>query len=51
MEKTEKISTEVKILAAAEEGFLKSGYDGSRMQEIADLAGINKAMLLSLIHI
>ena len=45
MEKTEKISTEVKILAAAEEVFLKSGYDGSRMQEIADLAGINKAML------
>ena len=45
MEKTEKISTETKILAAAEEVFLKSGYDGSRMQEIADLAGINKAML------
>ena len=40
-----KISTEEKILAAAEQVFLKSGYDGSRMQEIADLAGINKAML------
>ncbi len=37
--------TEEKILQAAEEIFLKQGYDGSRMQAIADLAGINKAML------
>lgn len=42
---TIKISTEEKILAAAEQVFLQSGYDGSRMQEIADIAGINKAML------
>ncbi|MBK8473243.1 MAG: helix-turn-helix transcriptional regulator [Sphingobacteriales bacterium] len=42
---TDKLSTEAKILAAAEQVFLRSGYDGSRMQEIADLAGINKAML------
>lgn len=45
MENAEKISTEDKILAAAEQVFLRSGYDGSRMQEIADLAGINKALL------
>ncbi|MBL7785800.1 MAG: TetR/AcrR family transcriptional regulator [Chitinophagales bacterium] len=45
MENNEKISTESKILAAAEQVFLRSGYDGSRMQEIADLAGINKALL------
>jgi len=37
--------TEEKILDAAEEIFMKKGYDGSRMQAIADLAGINKAML------
>ena len=45
MGNNEKISTESKILAAAEQVFLRSGYDGSRMQEIADLAGINKALL------
>ncbi|MES2795736.1 MAG: helix-turn-helix domain-containing protein, partial [Bacteroidota bacterium] len=39
------ISTEEKILAAAENIFLRDGYGGSRMQDIADLAGINKAML------
>jgi len=38
-------STEEKILQAAEQIFLKYGYDGSRMQAIADLAEINKAML------
>ena len=38
-------STEEKILQAAEQIFLKHGYDGSRMQAIADLAEINKAML------
>jgi len=37
--------TEEKILEAAEKVFMKQGYDGSRMQAIADLAGINKAML------
>ncbi len=37
--------TEAKILAAAEKVFMKKGYDGARMQEIADLAEINKAML------
>jgi TetR/AcrR family transcriptional regulator len=38
-------STEEKILAAAREVFHKRGFDGSRMQDIADTAGINKALL------
>jgi TetR/AcrR family transcriptional regulator len=38
-------NTEQKILSSAEQIFLKDGYFGSRMQDIADLAGINKAML------
>jgi AcrR family transcriptional regulator len=37
--------TEQKILDAASEIFLKKGHDGARMQEIADRAGINKALL------
>lgn len=37
--------TEKRILEAAREVFLKKGRDGARMQEIADLAGINKALL------
>jgi TetR/AcrR family transcriptional regulator len=37
--------TKHKILAAAEAEFLARGYDGSRMQAIADRAGLNKAML------
>lgn len=37
--------TEVKILEAAKEIFTKHGLYGARMQEIADLAGINKALL------
>jgi len=39
------ITTEEKILKAAESIFLRDGYDGSRMQDIADEAGINKALL------
>lgn len=38
-------STEDKILKAAEVIFLRDGFGGSRMQDIADFAGINKAML------
>jgi len=34
-----------KIIAAAWQVFVDKGYDGARMQEIADLAGINKAMI------
>lgn len=39
------LSTEEKILQSAEFIFLRDGYDGARMQEIADHANINKAML------
>jgi TetR/AcrR family transcriptional regulator len=38
-------STEQKILAAAKKVFLEKGMSGARMQDIADEAGINKAML------
>lgn len=37
--------TEEKIIQAATEVFLQKGKDGARMQEIADHAGINKALL------
>lgn len=37
--------TEGQILVAAKKIFQKKGMDGARMQEIADEAGINKAML------
>ncbi|MFA7448542.1 MAG: TetR/AcrR family transcriptional regulator [Weeksellaceae bacterium] len=36
---------EEQILEAAKEVFQQKGMDGARMQEIADQAGINKAML------
>jgi AcrR family transcriptional regulator len=39
------LKTEEKIMQAAVEVFLKKGKAGARMQEIADLAGINKALL------
>ncbi len=38
-------TNETKILIAAEKEFIQKGYDGARMQKIADEAGINKAML------
>lgn len=38
-------ATEQKILDAARVVFLRRGFAGSRMQEIADEAGINKALL------
>jgi TetR/AcrR family transcriptional regulator len=41
----EDLSTEEKIIRAAEKVFMKEGYDGARMQEIANEAGINKALL------
>jgi TetR/AcrR family transcriptional regulator len=37
--------TEEKIFEAATEVFTEKGMDGSRMQDIADHAGINKALL------
>lgn len=38
-------TTEQKILEAAEEVFHEKGFDGARMQEIAEQAGINKGLL------
>jgi len=38
-------TTEEKIVEAARTIFIKKGLSGARMQEIADEAGINKAML------
>ncbi len=38
-------TTEQKIVAAAKKVFLAKGLAGARMQDIADEAGINKAML------
>lgn len=40
-----KDNTEEKILDAATSVFVRKGMDGARMQEIADEAGINKALL------
>src|SRR6478609_8715556 len=37
--------TETRILDAAHAVFLRSGTAGARMQEIADEAGVNKALL------
>lgn len=45
MEEIRKDNTEEKILEAARTVFTKKGMDGARMQEIADEAGINKALL------
>ncbi len=39
------ISTEESILVAARKVFESKGFDGARMQEISDLAGINRALL------
>ncbi len=37
--------TRAKILNAARQVFVEKGLDGARMQEIADRAGVNKALL------
>lgn len=39
------LNTEEKILVAAKKVFMEKGLEGTRMQEIADEAGINKALL------
>jgi len=39
------LSSEEKILEAAKKVFHRKGFEGARMQEIADEAGINKALL------
>ncbi len=41
----QELTTEKAILEAAKKVFLDKGFDGARMQEIADKAGINKALL------
>jgi len=45
MVKRKEENAEEKILAAARKVFLNKGMDGARMQDIADEAGINKALL------
>jgi AcrR family transcriptional regulator len=40
-----KIDAKSRILDAADEIFVRRGIDGARMQEIADQAGVNKALL------
>lgn len=45
MSEIKKDNTEDKILDAAQTVFIQKGMDGSRMQEIANEAGINKALL------
>ncbi len=45
MKKSKDENTESKILNAAKNVFQSKGMDGARMQEIADDAGINKALL------
>jgi TetR/AcrR family transcriptional regulator len=40
-----KTDTKTRILDAADEIFVRRGIDGARMQEIADHAGVNKALL------
>ncbi|MCF8358236.1 MAG: TetR/AcrR family transcriptional regulator [Prolixibacteraceae bacterium] len=40
-----KVETKEKIIEVAHEVFLEKGLQGARMQEIADKAGINKALL------
>ncbi|MBK7408439.1 MAG: TetR/AcrR family transcriptional regulator [Saprospirales bacterium] len=42
---TKDLDTEGRILVAAKRVFVRKGYTGARMQEIADEAGINKGLL------
>jgi len=45
VKKTKNTSTEIDILNAAKRIFQRKGMEGARMQEIANEAGINKALL------
>jgi TetR/AcrR family transcriptional regulator len=45
MTKNIDVSTEERLLEVAKNIFIARGLDGARMQDIADAAGINKAML------
>ncbi|MBK7336511.1 MAG: TetR/AcrR family transcriptional regulator [Saprospirales bacterium] len=42
---TKDLDTEGRVLEAAKRVFIRKGYAGARMQEIADEAGINKGLL------
>jgi AcrR family transcriptional regulator len=43
-------NTKERIIQAAQQVFIRKGMDGARMQEIADEAGINKALLHYYFH-
>ena len=45
MDNTDTTTTEARILSAAQKVFYRDGFDGARMQAIAEIAGINKALL------
>jgi AcrR family transcriptional regulator len=45
VKEAKQITAEEKILEAARQVFIAKGMSGARMQDIADAAGINKAML------
>lgn len=45
VELASEVNTEQKIIDAAREVFIQKGYSGARMQEIADAAGFNKALV------
>ena len=45
VKKQKDATTEEKILLAAKKVFISKGMAGARMQDIADEAGINKALL------
>ncbi len=45
MKKERDVTTEQRILEAARKVFIDHGFNGARMQQIADEAGINKALL------
>ena len=45
MSEKEQLNTEQKIMEAAKKVFIDKGFDGARMQQIADEAKINKALV------
>jgi TetR/AcrR family transcriptional regulator len=45
MAKRDPVETKERILAAAEELFSQSGFDGTRVDDIAERAGVNKALI------
>jgi AcrR family transcriptional regulator len=45
MKKRDSVVTRAKILTVAEKLFAESGFDGTRVDDIADKAGVNKALI------